>query len=101
MDRSELIGQWMTEWEQFGKRMLTFELGHVEEEGARVEATWIMHLTAEIAGTDGETRQFEMRGTQRALYDRSGYDEWLVEPIEYLGFEQTMDGNPYRPEPQQ
>lgn len=98
LDRSALLGQWMTEWDRFSKRQLSFAIEEVHLDGATVTATWSMELTAEILGPDNEMHEFEARGTQRATYQRSGTAETLAGPIAYLGYEQTIDGMTYKPE---
>lgn len=92
MYRSDLMGQWATEWVQFRNRSLSFAIEHIEEEGTNVTALWSVELTADLLDAAGEAHKLEFNGTQKAVYVRSGEDEMLDGPITYVRLDQTIDG---------
>jgi hypothetical protein len=97
LDRSELLGQWQTEWSQFQQPQLYFVIDHITEEDGIVTAVWDLRLIARLVAPDGEEHEFELNGTQQAIYTRAGDVETLTRPIVYLGYEQTLDGQPWYP----
>lgn len=98
LDRSELIGQWMTEWESFKQRKLVFAIDEVYIEDNQVTAYWSMELTAQVLGEDGEMHDFDARGLQKAIFQRERGVDLLERPIDYHGYEQTWDGMTFKPE---
>jgi hypothetical protein len=97
LERSELLGQWQTEWAQFQQPQLYFVIDHITEEAGVVTAVWDLRLIAKLVAPDGEEHEFELNGTQQAVYTRAGEVETLTRPIVYLGYEQTLDGQPWYP----
>jgi hypothetical protein len=97
LERSELLGQWQTEWAQLRQPQLYFMIDHITEEAGVVTAVWDLRLIAKLVAPDGEEHEFELNGTQQAVYTRAGEVETLTRPIVYLGYEQTLDGQPWYP----
>ncbi len=95
--RSDLIGQWSTEWAQLRNRNLAYTVEECNQEAGKVSARWSLKLTADVLGEDGETHQFEFGGSQEAHYIRDGEEESLLEPIVYTRVYQTVDGYPVNP----
>jgi hypothetical protein len=98
LQRSELLGQWMTEWASFKDRKLHFALSEVYVEDQQVTAYWTMELTAKVLGEDSELHDFEARGLQKAMFQRERGVDLLDGPILYHGYEQTWDGMTFKPQ---
>jgi hypothetical protein len=98
LQRSELLGQWMTEWEGFKDRKLSFVIEEVYIEEDQVTAYWTVELSAKILGEDGELHDYAVHGLQKAIFQPGRGVDLLDEPIQYHGFEQTWDGMTFKPQ---
>jgi len=98
LQRSELLGQWMTEWEGFKDRKLTFVIEEVYVNDDQVEAYWTIDLSAKVLGDDGELHDYAIHGLQKAIFQPGRGVDLLDEPIKYHGFEQTWDGMTFKPQ---
>jgi hypothetical protein len=98
LQRSELLGQWMTEWEGFKDRKLSFVIEEVYVEDDQVTAYWTIDLSAKVLGEDGELHDYAVHGLQKAIFQPGRGVDLLDEPIKYHGFEQTWDGMTFKPQ---
>lgn len=98
LQRSELLGQWMTEWESFQQRRLSFAINEVYIEDEQVTAYVSMDLAAQVLGEDGEMHDFAALGLQKMTFQRERGVDVLERPIEYHGYEQTWDGLTFKPQ---
>jgi len=98
LQRSELLGQWMTEWERFKDRTLSFVIEEVYVEDDQVTAYWMIDLSAKVLGEDSELHDYAVHGLQKAIFQPGRGVDLLDEPIQYHGFEQTWDGMAFKPQ---
>ena len=95
MYRSDLIGQWTREWSELGNRELSFVVESVSREGDKLTAVWDLTLLGDVTDDKGVVHKMEINGSQKASYTVAGAD-WILEgPIVYVGFERTIDGDPW------
>lgn len=95
MYRTDLIGQWTREWNDIANRELGFVVEQLTREGATITAVWDLTLRGEVTDAKGEVHRMEINGSQKASYTITGQD-WILEgPIVYVGFERTIDGDPW------
>lgn len=95
MYRSDLIGQWTREWNDIANRELSFVVEQLTREGATITAVWDLTLRGDVTDEKGEVQRMEVNGSQKASYAIAGQD-WILEgPIVYVGFERTIDGDPW------
>ena len=95
MYRADLLGQWAREWTQMPKRELSFVVEHLTRDGDTLTAVWDMTLRADLTDERGQVHAMEIHGSQKASYAIVGGDWILDGPIVYVGFERTIDGNPW------
>lgn len=95
MYRADLLGQWTREWTDFRKHQLSFVVDQVRREGDKLTAVWDFALVAQVADPQGGAHEMEINASQRATYAVHGEDWVLDGPIVYVGFERTLDGDPW------
>jgi len=95
MYRSDLIGQWTREWSDLGNRELSLVVETLTREGERLTAVWDLSLRGDVTDEKGEVHRMEIHGSQKATYTVAGQDWVLDGPIVYVGFERTIDGDPW------
>lgn len=95
MYRADLIGQWTREWSDFRKHQLSFVVDQVRRDGEQLTAVWDLVLVADVTDAQGAVHVMEINASQRAVYTVSGGDWVLDGPIAYVGFERTLDGDPW------
>ena len=95
MYRADLIGQWTREWSDFRKHQLSFVVDQVRRDGEELTAVWDLVLVADVTDAQGAVHEMEINASQRATYTVNGGDWILDGPIVYVGFERTIDGDPW------
>ena len=95
MYRSELIGQWTREWTELANRELSFVVETLSREGEQITAVWDLSVRGDVTDEKGQVHKLEINGSQRATYAVTGQDWVLDGPIVYVGFERTIDGDPW------
>lgn len=95
MYRPDLLAQWAREWTDFRSHELSFVVDQVRREGPELTAVWDLTLLADLVDAQGTVHKMEIHGSQRATWTVSGDDWVLAEPIAYVGFERTIDGDPW------
>lgn len=95
MYRSDLIGQWTREWNDIANRELSFVVEQLTREGTAITAVWDLTLRGDVTDEKGEVHRMEINGSQKASYAVAGQDWILAGPIVYVGFERTIDGDPW------